>query len=247
MFSLIIPFHSDYAKIKDTLPYIIRNSAEKQIDEIILVHNGPSNYHAFEEEIRDLNHHSVFLVHTDDLGLGAGYRLGIQKAIAEYVVLTANDLPFGFTDIDAFKKLASQLPAPPLFCIGSKAHPDSQITKVKLVRSIFSQCFYYYRRLVLGSQTPQDSQGSFIINTNLAKKLLPKVKANDYFFSLEIATHHLWENGQIYEIPIELQNEYGKSSVNLFSDSLKMAWATWRLRTMKNQIQDKGNGPLARK
>lgn len=169
------------------------------------------------------------LLHTDARGIGAGYRLGIEHASADVCVLSASDLPFGFTDIDAFMALTPRL------AIGSKAHPGSVLTGWGAKRRAAGFAFYLLRRALLGRSTPHDSQGTIIIETVLAKQLLPSVAADDYFFSLEMVTLAS-ENGiDPIEIPVTLESNTGNSSVHLLSDSWALAKKTWALR---RRLQD---------
>ncbi|HEX3110105.1 MAG TPA: hypothetical protein VHU41_13510 [Thermoanaerobaculia bacterium] len=164
------------------------------------------------------------LLHTDARGIGAGYRLGIEQANAEVCVLSASDLPFGFTDIDAFLALTPRL------AIGSKAHPDSVLAGWGVKRRAAGFAFYLLRRTLLGRGTPHDSQGTILIETALAKRLLPDVRSDDYFFSLEIVTLAIAQGVQAIELPVTLEANSGPSSVSLVNDSVQLAKKTWLLR-----------------
>ncbi len=166
------------------------------------------------------------LLHIDARGIGAGYRVGIEHAASEVCVLSASDLPFGFTDIVAFQAQERR----PSLAIGSKAHRASVLTGWGIKRRAAGFAFYLLRRALLGSGTPHDSQGTILIETALAKRLLPSVQSNDYFFSLEIVTLAMAEGVRPVELPVTLEANSGPSSVSLTSDSVALAKKTWQLR-----------------
>jgi hypothetical protein len=225
VFTLVVPFHRDAGRLERV--FALAEEAKRHgIGQILFCHNGVPLDEATQEALtRRLPLHAA-LLHTDGRGIGAGYRLGIANATGEYVVLSASDLPFGFTDVDAFQALDAR----PRLAIGSKAHPQSRLAGWGAARSLASFGFYALRRLLLGP-TPKDSQGTILVETSLARSVLAEVEADDYFFSLEIVTMCA-RRGQTVpvELPITLEAHDGASSVNLVSDSLKMARNTWRLR-----------------
>ena len=170
MLSYIIPFHKDFEKIFTTIKHLEKKKTEYNIKEILLCHNGhplaDSDLNKIENFIKEKP--DVHLLHTSEVGIGAGYKLGIENASQEISVLSASDLPFGFTDIESFFKEITQ----PLFAVGSKGHPSSQIEGYGLKRRVASYGLWILRRILLTPNTPRDSQGSLIIRTDLAQNLL---------------------------------------------------------------------------
>lgn len=184
-----------------------------------------------ENQRREIESHlftGVSLLHTDRKGIGAGYKLGIQSATCDYVILSASDLPFGWTDLDSFKKSPSD------FTIGSKAHPESKIEGITPVRKLMSFCFLQLRRGVLGRLTPKDSQGSLIIQTSLARELARKSQFDNYMCSLELATLQIKSGGRVHEVAVTLENNKGESSVSIRKDSVQMFKDLLKLRRSLN-------------
>ena len=157
-------------------------------------------------------------------GIGWAYHRGMTEAVAEFgpaedawVVLTAADLPFGFTDaIAAAPDLERGCPA----LIGSKAHPESQATTT-LKRRLMTGVYKQIRRAVLGMRVG-DSQGSLFLRLDFVAEMLPKIRARDFFFTTELC-HLIEKRGErIVELPIALQPEFRPSTVRPVQDSLKM-------------------------
>ncbi len=219
MISLILPFHSDIERLKQTLKTLKEKQSQYNITEILLCHNGMGLEPTKSEELKSYLFTGVKLLHVDAQGIGAGYKLGIQNATEPVCVLSASDLPFGFTDIESYDKLKQK----PLFAIGSKAHKNSKIKNYGVMRTIASYAFWLLRALFLGWRTPKDSQGSILINTSLAKKLITKSSYDNYFFTVELITLAQREGIWAVEVPVILENHSGESSVSILRDSWILA------------------------
>src|SRR5439155_13025857 len=82
---------------------------------------------------------------TSAKGLGNALRRGMEVANAQRIMLTAADLPFGFSDLDE----ALALDPFPDVVVGSKAHPKSSV-HVPLQRRVMSRGLWALRRLMFG-------------------------------------------------------------------------------------------------
>ncbi|MBX3231100.1 MAG: hypothetical protein KIT84_37185 [Labilithrix sp.] len=225
-YSLVLPFHSDLTSIGKTVTRARAEGGAHGVEEVLLAHNGRPLDAAARAEIETLvapaadGRPEVRLLDTTATGIGAGYKVGIRHARAEFVVLSADDLPFGWSDLAAFERAGS-----PDFAIGSKAHPDSERPGESrtISRRVSSFGFLFLRRLLLGWSTPGDSQGSLIVRTEVARSLLPDLRYDHYLSSLEIVTLHLERGGSIVEVPIAFEYHPHASSVSVVRDGLKMA------------------------
>ncbi|MGH7685319.1 MAG: glycosyltransferase [Candidatus Dormibacteria bacterium] len=156
-------------------------------------------------------------------GMGSALRRGIALAAGDVLVLTAADLPFGFTDLDAY--LACD-PRPGL-AIGSKAHARSR-TRIPLQRRVMSEAFRLLRLALLGLRV-RDSQGTILIDAALARAVAPQLRCEDYLISTEIVS---WASA-LGHTPVELPVTYsatGSSTVSPVRDSLHMARGLLALR-----------------
>lgn len=222
MFSLVLPFHSDIRQLKKTLKFLKTSAKEKRINQILLCHNGSPLKAELEEEVKKNSWEDVSLLHTDEMGIGAGYKIGIQAAREEFVVLSASDLPFGFTDVDSFCAYEKEYGKFPDIGMGSKAHKNSRIAGLELKRKMVSRGFWMLRVLALGRDTPKDSQGSLIIKTHIARDIINNSQHNNYFFSVELISLAQKAGHVAVELPVILINRNLESSVSLFKDSLQM-------------------------
>lgn len=242
-YSLVLPFHSDLTSLPRTVERARREGAAHGIGEVLLAHNGrpltdeerakvealvaPADEKdgAAMPEIRSLD--------TTAKGLGAGYKLGIKHAREEFVILSADDLPFGWSDVEGFERAGR-----PDFAIGSKAHPDSRRPGGNrgLAREISTYGFLTLRRVLLGFDTPGDSQGTLILRTTLAQSLLPDLVYDHYLSSLELATLHLKRGGRVVEVPTVVDEAPHASSVSVLKDGIRMARELVDLRRRMKRI-----------
>lgn len=228
MITLVIPFHSDYYRLKTTLPRIRLEAEKFCIKEVLLIHNGPQlSTRALKDIVSQLPDFAQ-LLHTDTQGIGAAYRLGLEKATQEYTVLSSSDLHFGFSDINYFLSLDQK----PAMALGSKSHPKSVVRRSPL-RHLATTALSFYRRLLFGNKLPKDTQGSCVIETHLGRSLLSQVQAIGYIFPLELSLRALENHVQILEIPVTLEEEIYPSNVRLFRDGFKMLVDIFRLRFQK--------------
>lgn len=225
MFTLVIPFHSDVVRLEQTFERI-RDRERFGIAEVLLCHNGRRLCDDVWGALSLRLPPGVSLLHTDAAGIGAGYRLGIANATQPTLVLSASDLPFGFSDIEAF---AASQPTP-RFAIGSKLHPRSDVKGYPARRRFASHVFYATRALLLGASTPRDSQGTLLLETDLGRRLVRDVGADDYFFSLELVTLAARAGVAVTELPVKFHETDATSSVSLLRDAPTMLLRLWNLR-----------------
>jgi hypothetical protein len=228
MYSLVLPFHSDYKRLVPTLEQLKNASQKFGIKEILLCHNGP-NLEALEAA-RGYETGIIRVFHTSEKGIGAAYRLGILNATQANTILSASDLPFGFSDVESFENYKNEIGNYPDLAIGSKFHLRSEISSYQLSRKIYSRIFYILRVLILGFSTPKDSQGTILGSTEILRRLEEKTISRDYFFSLEILSIAIAQSINVIELPIQLTNHDQESSVAPVNDGLSMMKRLLELR-----------------
>lgn len=221
MFSLVIPCASDLDRLKDSLSLVLSYEKRKLIGEILICYNGVDLNEPVVNLKKKYASSLVKVLSTEKQGIGAGYKLGIQAAQQPFVVLSASDLPFGFTDIEAFLKEDDRENK---IYIGSKGHRQSDLEGYSVVRRILSFCFYLYRVFLYGLKSPKDSQGSFILPSKMAKNLVVDDFSDEYLFTAELVGRALKKRIPIMELPIALRKSEYSSNINIFKDGFKVFW-----------------------
>ncbi|MFZ0130156.1 MAG: glycosyltransferase [Candidatus Dormiibacterota bacterium] len=223
--SYVIPVHNQIAELRKTVRLLVERLAHLPGSEIILVENGSSDgsgplcltlatsFAGNEVGVR---------VTTSAKGLGFAWRRGIALARTDTVVLTAADLPFGFTDLDGFLGLSPR----PQLVMGSKTHPESQI-ETAMVRRAMSAGFGLLRAGLVGLAI--DTQGSVLIDRLLAQALLPRLRAGDFLIGAEINLWAVHAGVTPVEVPVVYMAS-GRSTVSPLRDSIAMAAGLIALR-----------------
>ena len=221
--SYVLGVHNSAAFLDKTVQMLVERLEGLPGAEVILVENGSSDESAAvcarlaqDEPVR-------VIATTSAQGLGYAFRKGIAEAQGDLLVHTGADLPFGFVDLDA----ALALDPRPGVVLGSKAHPDSQID-VTLVRRVLSWGFSMARWLILGIRAG-DTQGSNLIDGDLARRILPHLRCGDYLIQTEIVAWAVHFGVKPREVPVVYERALS-STVSPLRDSWRMAIGLLRLR-----------------
>jgi dolichyl-phosphate beta-glucosyltransferase len=224
-FTYVIPVHNQTADLRRTVRLLVERLTHLPGSEVVLVENGSSDGSGplclslaamFDGEAVAVR------VTTSAKGLGFAWRRGMAIARGETIVLTAADLPFGFTDLDGYLGLSPR----PALVMGSKTHPDSQI-ETSLMRRTMSAGFDVIRRGLVGIDV--DTQGSVFMSRSLAMALLPHLRIGDYLIGAEINCWAVREGITPVEIPV-VYTASGRSTVSPLRDSTNMVLGLVALR-----------------
>jgi hypothetical protein len=199
--SYVVPAHNSSSVLASTLQALVTRLDGRRA-EVVVVENGSTDgTPALLEGIRrEWRHRSVSLVVLDSAkGLGNAYRTGIAASRGERVLLTADDLPFGFTDLDAADGVD---PGKHPVVIGSKGHRDSDVGR-GVLRLVLTGGFRLLRRVVLGMRT-MDPQGTFLLDGPWARQVVLLLTEPGYLVTTELC--YLAERAGIVplEVPVRL-------------------------------------------
>lgn len=224
--SYILPVHNQEAVVAQSVRALLERLQAHPGSEILLIENGSSDTSAAVCSALAQSHGAgpvPVRMAWSAQGMGHALRCGIEQARGDVLVLTAADMPFGFTDLDAYLACTPR----PAVAIGSKAHAGSR-TRIPLQRRMMSEAFRVLRWAVLGLRV-RDSQGTILIDAQLARALAPRLCCADYLISTEIVS---WAS-RMGHAPVELPVTYvaaGTSTVSPLRDSLRMARGVFALR-----------------
>jgi dolichyl-phosphate beta-glucosyltransferase len=223
--SYVIPVHNQIADLRKTVRLLVARLGHLPGSEIILVENGSTDGSGplcLSLAAACAGEDVAVRVTTSAKGLGFAWRRGMALARGDTLVLTAADLPFGFTDLDGYLGLSPR----PQLVMGSKTHQESQI-ETPVVRRAMSAGFGLLRAGLIGLDI--DTQGSVLIGRSLAQVLLPRLRAGDYLIGAEINMWAVHEGVTPVEIPV-VYTASGRSTVSPLRDSISMAAGLLALR-----------------
>ena len=115
--SIVVPAHNSGPRLRETLQQLVRELDRDDV-EVIIVENGSSDdTWEIAEELAPGSWGFPVRIFRSEVGLGAAYLKGASEARGEVVLLTADDLPFGVTDIRSWESVGD----PSALVIGSNA------------------------------------------------------------------------------------------------------------------------------
>jgi glycosyltransferase involved in cell wall biosynthesis len=225
----LVPVHNE----EPILPETIRALHERRppgLDEVILIENGSRDrsLEVAREATAGITSPRFVVETVPEAGLGHALFRGLESALrrhrgdSAWLVMTAADLPFGFTDLDAFRApqaLAERVRGARLF-IGSKAHPRT-IGRPRGARGLASIGYWIARRAIVGMRT-RDSQGSLFIRADLAADILHHLRSRDFFFSTEVVCIAERLGERVVELPVAMEPERRRSTVRIVRHSVRM-------------------------
>jgi glycosyltransferase involved in cell wall biosynthesis len=225
--SYLVPIYNEEAGLPASARAIADRLARHPGSELIMVENGSTDRspELVEDLARELTRPGVGVVAAHSAkGYGNAMRHGIDLASGDLLVITAADLPFGFSDLDE----ALALNLRPALMIGSKAHPASKVA-TSLKRRAMSQAFRLLRRAVIDLKVG-DSQGTILVDRALAQQIRPHLVAGDFFFSTELIALASRMGVTPVEIPVDYSRPREGSTVRPLEDGLRMGRALVELR-----------------
>ncbi len=200
----VVPAHNSSSVIETTLDALVERLSARSA-EVVVVENGSRDR---TPEVLDRlsaawDSPVALRVTRSEKGLGNAYRAGLAASRGHRVVLTADDLPFGFDDLDAADAID---PVEHPVVIGSKGHPESVVGRA-WPRRLMTWGFAVLRRAVLGVRT-RDPQGTFVLHGDWARAVTPHLAESGYLVTTELC--YLAERAGItpVEVPIRLSQSH---------------------------------------
>ena len=225
--SYVLPVHNEEKILRQSVATLVNRLDAFPGSEIIIVENGSTDGSAQLVKLMAENASSKHVRVIDGYspkGFGNAYRQGIRQSSGDLIVLSAADLPFGFSDLESYLALEGSL----RLVIGSKGHPKSSV-EVRGTRRLASWLFRLFRRVVLGMDV-RDSQGTLLVDGNLARRLLPLLTSSDYFVSTEIIAFAQAHGVEPIEVPIDYRDPRSDSKVRPLRDGWRMLRQLFALR-----------------
>jgi dolichyl-phosphate beta-glucosyltransferase len=185
--SVVVPARNSGGLIERTVAELIERLTGRRA-EIIVVENGSTD-DTFARCLRLAEQQRgrgvELTVLQSKKGMGNALRTGVLASRGASVLLTADDLPFGFDDLDHLDRLTTTGGASisPVL-VGSKAHRDSKVERAAL-RGILTWGFSVLVRAILGIRT-RDPQGTLIVDGGLAREVAQHAIEPGYLFSTEL-------------------------------------------------------------
>jgi glycosyltransferase involved in cell wall biosynthesis len=223
--SVVVPACNAAGTLTETLAALVQLPGGAP-EEIIVVENGSGDgtWELLETLQKDWRAEPRLIALRSEKGIGSAYRAGVGASAGDRVLLTADDLPFGTSDVEAVLACRSL----PRFAIGSKAHPRSRVRRT-FPRRAASRIFRLARRLLIGLDVG-DTQGTFVIEGNLARLIVADTTIPGFGMTTELVALAGRYGAAPVELPVVLRHRQGASRINWVADSTAMMLDLLRLR-----------------
>ncbi len=236
--SVVIPAHNSGLVLETTVAAFATRLAGRAA-EIIVVENGSTDDTAVigKRLERDWDDPSVELrVLTSGKGMGNALKAGVAQSRGEYVLLTADDLPFGFDDLDGADAVLDRTGSMPVLLIGSKAHAQSEVDR-GILRGVMTFGFTTLRGLVLGTRT-RDPQGTFLVEGSFLRSLCASLVEPGFLFTTELDYAAELAGIRPLELPVKLSESHREQPSRVaVADVLAMARGLLVLRRRKDELK----------
>ncbi len=233
--SAIVPARDSESRLADTVARLARALAPSgdgrgydsgEGGEILVVENGSSDgTWALARELAEEDADVPVRALRSSVGLGRAYAAGLRHARCEVALLTADDLPFGLTDLEAWR-LAGR---PAGLVVGSKAHPGSDVPRPAVRRALTAGFGWLGRRLL--DLEVGDTQGTVLVPISWARRMLPQIHSEGYLFPTEMLFLAQAHGLPITEVPVRLDAAHAAHPTRIrASDVTQMAGGLVGLR-----------------
>lgn len=230
--AVVIPLHNSEGVIAQTVEAWMAFLPEGN-GQVYLVENGSSD-RTWELccELQDrFGQHRIVALRSEK-GMGNALDAGILASTEDYVLLSADDLPFGFSDVAA----AIDDGWSSSIIIGSKAHPSSEIGRSRK-RELISSGFRIARRAALFSRVG-DSQGTFIVRGDWARRIAPRLQETGFLFTTEFVYAAELQRVDITEVPVRLADHHGQKRTSISKrDVIDMGLGLLRIRGRRSSLK----------
>ena len=216
--SFCIPVYNEekiiFSKIIEAQKVLTKILKEKSY-EILIVENGSTDKTL--KQLEKVKAKNVRVITLKKKGHGLAMKTSILNAKGKYILLTAIDLPFGFSDLEEMLKISNQYDV----IFGSKLHPKS-ITYSPLLRRISSRVYRLFIKLLFNIKIG-DTQGTVFLKRKLVLPILKNCDSKDAFFSAQLAIFSEKQGLKVTEVPVKNDTKIlRKSKYNVFSNGGEM-------------------------
>jgi glycosyltransferase involved in cell wall biosynthesis len=211
--SVVVPVFNQAASIVANLRVIRERLAEDLGEDFEIVVVSDGSIDATEAELLAQAPAGVFRVFHYDRNLGKGYavKLGGLEARGRWIGFVDADLDLDPRDLALYVKHAEEASLD--FAIGSKRHPDSQVSYPPS-RVAASWLFQQLVRVLFRLNVRDTQVGLKVFRREVAEQVLPLLLVKRYAFDIELlAVARVFGFSRVEEMPVRLDYRFTGSGV----------------------------------
>lgn len=241
--SVIVPvyraekfIHKNLLKMEEKIAKIFPNF------EIIAVIDGFVD-DSFKEAKKAESEHTKVMGYEKNQGKGYALKYGFEHSIGEHITFVDCDMDIDPEQLSNFVPYLSNAD----LVIGSKRHPFS-LVEYPLIRTILSEGFSLYSRIMLGISLKDTQTGIKLIKREVLEVIMPLVIVKKYAFDLELCFLAQKHGFRFVEAPVHIDYQFngtgiGKDSIyNMFIDVLAIRYRYTLLKHYQKEYWKKKFG-----
>jgi glycosyltransferase involved in cell wall biosynthesis len=210
--SVVVPVFNQGASIVENVRVIRQRIADRLGEpfEIILVSDGSID--ETEERLLEVEYVEVRVFHyARNLGKGYAVKLGALEARAQWIGFCDGDLDLDPGDLADYVRVARDHDL--AFAIGSKRHPDSEVSYPRS-RVAASWLLQQLIRLLFRLDVRDTQVGLKVFSRDVADQVVPLLLVKRYAFDVELlAVARAFGFDRIEELPVHLDYKFTGSGV----------------------------------
>lgn len=210
--SVVVPVFNQGGSIVENVGVIRERIAQGLGEpfEIILVSDGSID--ETEERLLEVEYDEVRVFHyARNLGKGYAVKLGALEAGGKWVGLCDSDLDLDPGDLAGYVRVARENDLD--FAIGSKRHPDSQVSYPRS-RVLASWIFQQLVRAAFRLNVRDTQVGLKVFSRDVVDQVIPHLMVKRYAFDIELlAVGRAFGFERVQELPINLDYKFTGSGV----------------------------------
>ena len=211
--SVVVPVYNLAGSIVENVR-TIRDRVAARTDgpiEVIVVSDG--SFDRTEEVVLESELEDVRVLHYDrNLGKGYAVKIGALESRGRWVAYCDADLDLDPASLPAFVDVAEREGLD--FAIGSKRHPESQVSYPSSRRAA-SWLFQQLVRILFRLDVRDTQVGLKVFSREVADQVVPLLLVKRYAFDIELlAVGRAFGFGRVRELPIRLDYQFAGSGVH---------------------------------
>ena len=211
--SVVVPVFNQAESIVANLRVIRERLTDELGDDFEIVVVSDGSIDATEAELLAQAPGGTFRVFHYDRNLGKGYavKLGGLEARGKWVGFVDADLDLDPRDLASYVRRAEEASLD--FAIGSKRHPDSEVS-YPLSRVVASWLFQQFVRVLFRLNVRDTQVGLKVFRREIAEQVLPLLLVKRYAFDIELlAVARAFGFSRVEEMPVSLDYRFTGSGV----------------------------------
>lgn len=225
--SIVFPYYNEGKRIE------LHRERLKTLDfdfpcEILYVNDGSTDgtFEGFKASQK--NEDNSFLENPQNLGKGGAVRNGATHARGKYILYTDFDIP---VEKKAFVEILELMKKEGRGATIGVRLKDSEVENAEnKIRKVLSWGFQSFMKWVIGIDLTDTQCGFKIFDHDSAKKIFPPLKTTGFAFDVEVLLRAKELGLPIKEYPVQILEDCGPSSLNIFIDPIKMMIEIFKIK-----------------